>query len=338
MYFIIYRCFLRILFLDEKKTVSRLIDVVLIDNNNDIVVDYFGSRKFLISYKSITNWDVIIDCNYTNSFHNRIISQAQKSGVPSVLIHDGIFEWKNTFENGFKYNLYSNIPHSLFLYFGTDSQHRYLSCLTGTICMPYVPNYLIKESTSIMNNGNFDFLITTANRSYFDDDEFNSLVLLLQSVIDYLETSEYSYALRIFDIKLFDRLQVYSAVNVIDCSFDLALNYIAKGVVTTKSTLQIEAMQYDIPVCELLYRDSPIFNTSGWVLYQGANYDKSFTSMANPSKERIFHQRAIVSDYLNLELSKDLSDDNATFNSVNVNKWKMKVLIKELLYKLNIKS
>jgi len=329
---------LRILFLDEKKTVSRLLDVKSIDNNKGISVEYFGSRKFLISYSALKNWDVVIDCNYTNSFHNRIISQSKKSGVFSVLLHDGIFEWKNTFENGSRYNLYSNIPHNLFLYFGTDSQHLYLSCLTGTVCMPYIPNYLIKDSEKIMNNGKFDFLITTANRSYFDDDEFDALVLLLQSVIDYLEASEYSYALRVFDNKLLGELQVNSAVNVIDCNFESSLNNITKGVVTTKSTLQIEAMQYDIPVCELLYRDSPIFNTSGWVLFRGSNFAKTFHGMAAPSKERMFHQRNIVSDHINLDLSKELLDDNVIFNSANTNKWKMKILIKDLLYKLKIKS
>ncbi|MEZ9245991.1 hypothetical protein AB4179_17270 [Vibrio lentus] len=294
---------MKILFLDDKKTVTRLINTFEPQLVTDNLVEYDGARKFLFNYDGLSSWDLVIDCNYTNSFHTEIIRQCNKFEVASILLHDGIFEWKNSFENGLGYNLYSSIEHDMFFFFGGNKFKSYLENLTGKECIPYIPNYVNKnESKNENNDMKYDFLITTANKCYFDECEYVFLIDLLQSIIDYFNVSDFTYCLRIFDDKILNELKAINGDNIIGCSLEDALKFVSGGVVTTKSTLEFEVMQLDFPVCELIYRDVPIFDTPGWILFKGSNYDKIFYSMINPSKERMFHQKNILSQYKDTDI------------------------------------
>ncbi|CAK2003510.1 conserved hypothetical protein [Vibrio crassostreae] len=328
---------MNILFLDEKKAVSRLVDVSLFERDSSITVEYFGSSLFIFSFGGLSKWDIIIDANYTNSFHKLIVRHCNKIGIPTVLLHDGVFEWKNAFENGLGYNLYSSIEHSIFFYFGGQQFRNYLTALTGKPCVSYVPKFIMKENMHIQNDGDkFDFMLTVANKSYFDRDDFVNLVELFQSLIDFLNHSKYTYCLRVFDQNILKALNVDGVTNIIDCDLEGAIKAVSKGVLTTKSTLQFEIMQYGLPVCELIYRDVPIFSTPGWVLYMGCDYEKTLSSMYSPSQERLFHQKNLLSDFFELDKNEPLkliSDLNSSANY-----YRAKVVLKKIMYILKIKN
>ena len=67
-------------------------------------------------------------------------------------------------------------------------------------------------------------------------------------------------------------------------------------VISTPSSIVLTAMLHDFPVCQLIYRDTPLLLQSGWMMHKSSDIDNTIQTMLTASEERMCFQRKQVSD------------------------------------------
>lgn len=323
---------MNVLFLESKEKVCRLIGYGL-ENKGDITFNYDGEKKLI--FGSISKYDVIINFNHANYFHQHIISKAKRLGILTILLHDGIFEWKNTFTNNCSLPLYHPVNHHVFFMFGGDLEYEYFEYLLpkSNVIIKYVPYYLrnvMKCTNSIESD--YQFLITTANKPYFCNDELVRLSSLISDVILNFERLSLTYKVRIFDKKLLSLLKLNkNIVNDIDSSLSNCIRNV-DAVITTKSTLTLEVIKAEKPVAELIYRDSPVFSNPAWLIHSNIDFDETFKSILSQDKNRMLLQKKVLEQHFRLsKIDNDVFDN---LPRLKVCKRKAVVLLKILLGKL----
>ncbi|KAF0859829.1 MAG: hypothetical protein E7B29_15270 [Mixta calida] len=285
--------FRKIIFLESEEFYKDLIDPFFF-NSIDMSFDGGGFYKDIAHLK---NYDLVIYTIYSSPLFNKIILNCKKDGIPTMLLMDGICEFSNFTKN-------KNITK-----LGFDNYHPVISdylCVIGRRASnyfnvqgvktcKYLPPRVLKntyiENFSDEECGMNYFLITTANTAYYDDDEFERLCVVLKKTIDALEQKKENYCFRIFDEKIIKTLCIDESKNFTSGSFEEILNKVS-FVITTPSSIMLQAMHSRKPVATLLYRDSPIFIQSGWIIYDGVNLQHVIDSMLLRDKKRMFFQQS----------------------------------------------
>ena len=239
--------------------------------------------------------DWVISLSYEDVCINDVICLAKSKKVNTVLLVDGVLEWSNTYQNPRNRGvLYQPIIHD------------YVGC-----CMPdQVPrikkwnpsaevflyrNYrlapdCVKRS---VHEERYDFLITTAVTPYFNDDEQKRLTDSLNTIIRIIEEERYSYCLRIFDEKLLSSLEFNHGINIKSSPFQTLLSEV-KCVISTPSSICVEAMSAGKPTAQIMYRDSPLFFQTGWLILGQCTLTNTFGDMMNRNKDRMLFQNEEV--------------------------------------------
>lgn len=269
-------------------------------------VEYNGLKY----YKSNLNqFDLIVSFDFIGDLGNFIITKAKIQGVKTLLIADGILEWSNMFNNkkvlSKNLKLFHPILHDYFFCVG-EIEASYFRSL-GQKTKNYIPIRMNStknkmNSTKSMANSKHDFLITTANTAYHNQKEKTLLITILKKIKKDLEKSNLTYGFRLFDKSLLKELGLSD--NYISDNFsDTLKNF--KCLISTPSSIIITAMELNIPVAQIIYRDSPIFVQSGWLI-SNLNFDSTFDSMLKFEKERMDFQRFQIQNYLNCQ--SDISE------------------------------
>jgi hypothetical protein len=166
---------------------------------------------------------------------------------------------------------------------------------------------------SINNANKTSILITTSNKAYFDEDEFTRLIKIIKNTKNEIISLGISYKFRIFDKKIIEVLGIDSANNYIDCSFNEAIVDVSV-VLTTASTISLEAMANYRRVGHFLYRNCPITVPAAWYFHESGNYRSTLSeiTMDKPIRNDVF-QQAILKEYtddavnLDSEIIKNMS-------------------------------
>lgn len=257
-------------------------------------VTYNGLRF----YKSdLSKYDLVISFNFFSDLGNMIILKAKLQGVKTLLVNDGILEWSNMFNN--KNVLNKNTPqfhpimHDYFFCVGR-TEALYFESL-GQKTYNYIPIRMNNTKTIKRPEPKHDFLITTANTPYHNRKEKTLLIATLKKIKRDLDGLKLSYGFRVFDEFLIKELAITD--NYITENFsDTIKNF--KCLITTPSSIMVTAMELNIPVAQIIYRDCPIFVQSGWII-SNLNLDSTFYSMLNQEKERMDFQKFQVQNYFN---------------------------------------
>lgn len=293
-----------------------------IDNDKfDMVFD--GAKNYKIKDEDLKKYDYVISYLYTNPLSNLLIIKAKRNDIKTLLISDGIFDWNNAFENTMqkKYNLklYHPIIHDHFLVVG-DCEKDYFEKL-GVKSSTFIPNRIISNKDIIKLPIKDKILITTANTAYFNQSEKTSLINLLKDVIKSISELNIDVIYRIFDDDLVRILQVKDEDNFKEGSFEETLKN-ASCVITTPSSICINSMYHGRSVGMLLYRDSPLFMQTGWLIHNSANIQSTILSMLARDSDRIMYQNYQVSNYVNdNNLSDLLTVENIKLTEDVVNKF-----------------
>jgi hypothetical protein len=273
-------------------------------------IDYKGLMDFdeklydiqyngLKYYKSdLKQFDLIISFNFLSDLGNFIITKAKVQGVKSLLLADGIIEWSNLFNNkdflDKNLKLFHPILHDYFFCVGKQEAFYFNSL--GQKTHNYIPTRMknTESSKSNMNKtnksnpGTYDFLLTTANTPYHNDAEKNILLKVFKQIIKELDNMQCSYAFRISNEFLIKELKISKSDNFIEGKFDYIFNNF-KCLITTPSSIIFSAMECIKPVAQIIYRDTPLFLQSGWMI-TSLNIDTTIKSMLNNEKERMNFQ------------------------------------------------
>lgn len=287
---------MKVLFIEPKENFERLIDVSSFVSGGEysfgvpfVVVD-------LVSY--INEFDYVVTCIEHSCLSRNIIDVANELDLHTVLIMDGTFEYKNSIDNpylkkvGFKL-LKSN--RFTFVFSPDILMKKYVESLES-IFKEYMPKhafYLREKNMEICEEKKV--LLTTANQAYFNEEEFQRLVRLFNSIIKVLTESSICFSFRVFDERLIKELNIKPINNNLDCSFsDCLANH--SHVITTPSTIVYTSILADRPTALALYRDVPITQPAGWLFYENKSLGNSVLNFLNSDLDRMNYQRLNTSN------------------------------------------
>lgn len=262
------------------------------------------------SCDAIEGYDLVVSMLYNNPLSNYYIYKAKEKFIPTLLVSDGIIEWENMFSNAslkhYNVKLFHPILHDYFFCVGSNEVFYFEQRGVNTI--QFIPRRMLDMNKSIEMAGNKKFLITTANTAYYSNSEMERLICLMSSLQDQLDRSDINYIYRVFDQKLIESLSIAMEDNYTDGSFTDVLAKV-DCVITTPSSIVIEAMKHGRPVGQLIYRDSPVFLQSGWNISASVDLEGCLASMVSRDRERMNFQSIEVEKYL-LNAGADSVDTN----------------------------
>ena len=263
------------------------------------ITNFDGAENYKIKDIELKKYDAILSIMYTNPVSNFLIIKAKKNQIKTVLLSDGIIEWKNCFSNPMntKYSLklYHPILHDMFLCVGQD-ETQYFNFL-GYKTMQYLPDRMAPTIPRIGKVDTSFFLITTANTAYYDEIEKENLVQLLKDIILTLDNLSFKYIYRIFDDSLVEILDIQKEQNIKDRSYEECLKLV-DYVITTPSSISFTTMYHGKPLAHLIYRDSPMFIQSGWNISGSIDIKNTLKDMMTYNQDRMNFQEFQVSKYL----------------------------------------
>lgn len=229
------------------------------------------------------------------------------NGRGVISIQDGVYDFCNGFTHPFfsnNYRLYYPAVSNVVIA-GNKNDCGIIKALNPSVD---VYSYRLPASAVLgdahMKADNlklYDVLITTANTAYFNDYEKDLLIELINETVKYLESSGLSFCFRIFDGVLADGISTLtSGNNKIEGSFSDVLT-LCRSVVSTPSTVVVEAMAHDVPVAVYIYRDFPVSVQGGWIIRDTNSIGSVIQGMLSKPSARMDIQRAILHSYTDVD-------------------------------------
>ncbi|TEW55743.1 hypothetical protein E2R68_05045 [Psychromonas sp. RZ22] len=265
---------------------------------------YNGIRHFSKNIEFFAQFDLVVSVSYLSSTCNYIIGKCSTFGIKTLLLTDGIIEWNNMFNNAYALSKQSSYYHPIYHdYFGVmgDIEKEYFNNIGSAKSIDFSPNRVLKSMHEKKSCNAIDnlVLLTTANNAYFDEYEKAELINLLLLSQSYVLKNDLAYKCRIFDQELLFILKEKDPClfNDVDTDFDECLDGVSH-LITTPSTIVISAMSKVIPVCQLIYRNSPVFLQSGWSLNSIQNVECFFNDFISSNNDKINFQKAILNQYI----------------------------------------
>jgi hypothetical protein len=219
----------------------------------------------------------------------------------SVIVSDGIFDFSNAIDNPMvkKYNvtMYHPVLQDYMICVGSK-EASYFS--HNVNCFNYLPTRVLSKTNMITIPSRAKILVTTANTAYFNQEEFDALVILINGVIEVLTNSNVDFSLRIYDKALLKSIsQSFSGslANDISSNFECCLESYS-GVITTPSSIAVTSMYHKRAVALLVYRDKPMLLQSGWLISTKEIFQQSLDSFINLEPKRLAIQHDILKTYL----------------------------------------
>ncbi|WP_033578286.1 hypothetical protein [Priestia aryabhattai] len=316
----------KILFLEQKKYYE---DLGFLDYKKikEYDLEFDGNKNYKLDDSTIKTYKFVVSALYHDEVSNFLVLKAIKNNVKTILLGDGIIDWANMFEHPFLkkkgYELYHPILQDSFLCVGSFEK-KYFEFL-GVNAYTFLPKRILDKKEKIPITTQGEILITTANTAYFSEYEFNTLIDLLDDLLKELSYLKDKIYFRIFDSRIVNKLNISDNRNLINGSFENILKDF-DIVVSTPSSIVLNAMYHGRAVAQLLYRDNPIFLQSGWYINHPRNIKNTLEDMIVKNEHRMIFQQFIISEYINS------LDDNEAFNKEVKNI--KKVDFNETLYKM----
>lgn len=262
---------------------------------------YFNGMKLYKKESSYFQRFDLFVCAFYTMPHNVIITQKfQQEKISTVLCADGIFEFSNAMMNPmvkkYQMKLYHPILQDFLLCVGTKEAKYFKSFRPS---FSFVPKRVISSDELIPLPLEKKILVTTANTAYYNEAEFLALKKLIVGIVCVLKENNINFDIRIFDQKLLGSINTVVAGidNIVHGSFESILeNY--SGVITTPSSIVIPAMYHQRSVCQLVYRDFPIFLQAGWNVSNDKLFKESLSDIVGCEKSRLDIQNRILLSYI----------------------------------------
>lgn len=278
-------------------------------NFPDVSYVFNGSRFYNNNKCFFECFDLFVCAFYTMPHNVLLTMKFKQINKPSVIISDGIFDFSNALDNPMvkKYDvtMYHPILQDYLICVGSKEAAYFSNNVNS---FHYLPTRVLSKTNMIPLPTQAKLLITTANTAYFNQDEFDALVILINGVVEVLTVSNVDFSLRIYDEELLKSIsQNFSRVlvNDIGTNFERCLESYS-GVITTPSSIAVTSMYHKRAVALLIYRDKPMLLQSGWLISTKEIFQQSLASFVNLEQKRLVIQHDILKTYLTDEGMTDL--------------------------------
>lgn len=285
----------------------------IFDENKDFPnceITYSGNRKYNQGRAYFSRYDLVVSTVFTSPTSDLIIEKCRNYGVKTLLLSDGIIEWENMYSNEFlakkNIDLYLPIRHEYFGVMGSLESH-YFNKINNSKSIRFTPNKVALDTNVSLINAKsekveMDFLLTSANRIYINESEKKIAFLIYIEIFSALNNMDVTFKTRIFDEDLLNEFKKINPdiINDIDSSFEVCIQSVS-ALLTGPSTIVFTAMQKNMPVAQILYRNTPVFTLTGWLINSINDLENTLLSMLDPEKKRLAFQRAVLEDHQNNE-------------------------------------
>lgn len=249
-----------------------------------------------------------------NMYLNFLVKLANRVGITTVLVVDGIFEYNNSFNNPFlKYFsgcLYRPNFHDYILLQSDEIGCEMVERGGGQVVS--VKNMRVWDGQQVeaASNRKVKALITTANTPYFNDAEYEILLAMILNIKAWMIKNNVDFEFRIFDERLVSDLDLNEAENATSAEFSLVINSYSH-VVCTPSSLGLNIMARGLSLMQMVYRDTPLPFQSGWLIAPGFDFDSVMSSFFESNPERINYQYSVVKSFSGTAINDALSSVSA---------------------------
>lgn len=272
------------------------------------VFEFVKKKQYLEAGNLVSQMSLVITHSYLSPRANYFILQAKARSIPTLFLVDGPLEWSNSYNNPslqktnrfFRGYLMEPLIHDVILAVSA-AQASYLAFRNPDRDLTFM-TYKNKRLTSVksapLSVKRWQFLITTAKTPYFGDEEKHNLIHMLKHLIAVLEQHGYSYVFRIFDHALREALSPKE--NLLEGSFAEVLQQV-ECVIGTPSSVLLQSMASDKPTGTLIYRDSPLFYQTGWLVADLYSLETTLASMILREETRMDFQTCCLKQNLSQE-------------------------------------
>ncbi|MGI9517236.1 MAG: hypothetical protein ACR2NP_09330, partial [Pirellulaceae bacterium] len=237
--------------------------------------------------------------------------ELNRRGCNTLYAIDGILEWRNAWENR------DDEPASPWTMRPVlcdkvacigSSQVRVLNQWgnagkTELVGLPRLDDFPKANKTPVDKKQPFRLLVTTAKWPGFTPEQTELVERSLQDLRGYLDATP-EIGGRSIEVVwrltggLDERVGVVNQLN--DVSGQELRNVLADvdAVITTPSTVMLEAMLGELPVCLLDYTNSPRYVDAAWSISAESHFAEVLPQMADPAPRRLMYQRALLEDAL----------------------------------------
>jgi hypothetical protein len=241
------------------------------------------------------------------------IEESKDRHIPSLLIMDGIIEWRHTWEDP---QMGAKDGPALFQPVMTDkiacigrSAYRLLSSwgnegkceLIGCPRMDHlITNPIVKKSHS----GKI-LLVATNNRPGFTDEQMGKIERSIFDLKEGIKETSWKVIWRIMP-KIKDKLGLIDDITGMDKSPLRQVFENVDAVITTPSSLQLESFLAGLPTALLDYTNSPHYVDCSWQITAKDHIKDVLNELRSPNSIRMLHQKYLLND--NLECQSIASD------------------------------
>ena len=247
------------------------------------------------------------------------IRSAKAQGIPTLHIVDGITEWRNTWENPRTESedrgmpMFQPILSDKIACIGASQGRLFCSWgqadkveITGLPRLDYlIPCNSQAEGAKEGQNSTLKLVIGTARTPGFTPDQVDKVRASLEDINDYLVTFSQSQSVsvvwRVGIPEILPDNHIGVSVNERNQPLSRALDGVS-ALITTPSTLALEAMAMQIPTCIVDYTNSPAYLHAGWRITSKDHIKGEIESMM-PSRNfrRMAFQRYLLHDQLRID-------------------------------------
>lgn len=271
-------------------------------NRAEFIYDTRADPKFMLQYEP----DIIVCVNDFPYDIMRCLDAARKAVIPSLVLQDGILEWRCQYENptfgsGGGAPQHQPVIADKIACLGPQSARQIAAWgnvakveVTGMPRLDYLLDYNVP---SIQRPGN-RLLIMTAKKPGFTPAQLAITLQSLRDVKTFLDTRP--------DIEVVWRItkNLFIELGVKNTLHELASQELSQilcqvdAVVTTISTGMLEAMLLDRPVAALDYHNVPRFVPTAWTISSADHVKPVIMEILDPPANKMAFQRDCLHDCL----------------------------------------
>lgn len=282
----------------------------------------FIDNATLIEIENIPDIDLCLTIGESEARRVLAVRAACRKKIPTLMLMDGIVEWRNTWEhyteskNKLTMPLFQPVLSNKIACYGYQ-QARFFQVLGNSGKAEIVGSprldYLFRDKNQLKekhSGSEFKILVATAKTLAFSEKQRQ---LVLKSLSDVNEWAQEEPIFQGLTIKLEWRISddLYEQIGVKRTKDVSSIQEILKrvdAVITTPSTLILEAMILDKPVAIIDYTNSPQYLVPSWTISQKEHLDWWVPELISPPPAKLFHQQMVLNDTLYIDVKKSASE------------------------------
>lgn len=289
-----------VLFLESREEINRFINCQKIEEN--MGCHYDGKVYFDKNADFFKRYSAIAYVSGVDEYATVICGKARNVAVPVCFFQDGPFEWSNNTENpkhASRDRVLLNPVLATIIYYVGDSSQRYLqACNPSAKFRKFLPRRISKPDSAASYSAPTrpSVMLTTARTPYFTDSEKNKLIAVLTATIKALKHQRIEFSTR-FTENLY---AILDGGDSLHRDTKASLGEVIKRydiVITTPSSVSIEALNQKKKLIHLNIRSTPIFYSAYWNINAPEQSAEVLSAACTMQNEHQQYQDYLLGDF-----------------------------------------